>query len=66
MAQATGRIELEGTILLVAGVNVTIQGFGNFDGRYHVVSSKHALSRSDGYRTEVEIRQLRAQGATAV
>src|SRR5690348_9049306 len=66
MAQVTGRIELEGTTLLVAGVNVAIQGFGNFDGRYHVESSKHVLSRSSGYTTEVEIRQLQTQGgATA-
>jgi phage protein D len=56
--QVTGRIELEGTTLLVAGVNFQIQGFGNFDGTYHIESSKHRLERSSGYTTETEVRRL--------
>jgi uncharacterized protein len=61
MRQVTGRIEMEGTTLLVAGVNLTVHGFGHFDGTYHVESSKHRLERSRGYTTEIEIRQLQNQ-----
>lgn len=56
--EVTGRIEAEGTIVLVAGVNLDIQGFGQFDGKYHVTSSRHRLERSSGYVTEVEVRKL--------
>jgi phage protein D len=56
--QVTGRIETEGTTLLVAGVNIAIQGFGSFDGNYHIEASRHRLERSSGYTTEVEVRKL--------
>jgi uncharacterized protein len=65
MRQVTGRLEMEGTTLLVAGVNLNIQGFGNFDGTYHIESSKHRLERSSGYTTEIEIRQLQSQSGAA-
>jgi phage protein D len=58
LLQVTGRIETEGTPLLVAGVNIAIQGFGNFDGNYHIESSRHRLDRSRGYTTELEVRQI--------
>ena len=56
--QVTGRIETEGSVLLVAGVNVTVQGFGSFDGNYHIESSRHRLERGSGYTTEIEARKL--------
>ena len=58
MMETTGRLELEGTPLLVAGINITIQGFKAFDGIYHITASKHRLERSSGYSTEIEVRQL--------
>lgn len=58
MMQVSGRLQMEGTTLLVAGINLTISGFGNFDGDYHVETSKHQIDRENGYATEVEIRQL--------
>jgi uncharacterized protein len=56
--QVTGRLEVEGNTLLVAGVNITVQGFGAWDGTWHIDSSRHRLARDSGYETEVEIRQL--------
>ena len=56
--ETTGRIETEGMVLLVAGVNITIVGFGNFDGTYLITSSRHRLERSSGYTTEIEARML--------
>jgi phage protein D len=58
MYEVTGRLETEGTVLLVAGVNLDVSGFGNFDGTYHIESSRHRLERSSGYSTEIEVRQL--------
>jgi uncharacterized protein len=58
MYEVTGRLETEGTPLLVAGVNLDVSGFGNFDGTYHIESSPHRLERSGGYTTEIEMRQL--------
>src|SRR5262249_54587145 len=56
--QVTGRLETEGNTLLVAGVNVTIHGFGTFDGTYQIDTSRHRLDRSSGYPTEIEVRQV--------
>ena len=56
--EVTGRLEAEGIVTLVAGVNITIQGFGNFDGKYFIESSRHRLERGIGYTTEIEARQL--------
>jgi uncharacterized protein len=58
--QVTARIQTEGNTLLVAGVNVAIQGFGNFDGTYQIDSSRHRLERQAGYETEIEVRQVGA------
>jgi uncharacterized protein len=65
MSQVTGKLELEGTTLLVAGVNITVQGFGNFDGNYHIESSRHRIERDSGYTTEVDLRQLTTRGGVA-
>lgn len=56
--EVTGRLETEGTVLLVAGVNITIQGFKTFDGNYHIEGAKHHLERGGGYSTEIEVRQI--------
>src|SRR5579884_2502083 len=58
MLETTARIETEGNVLLVAGVNVALVGFGSYDGTYHVESSRHRLDRLSGYTTEVELRKL--------
>ena len=58
MLGVTGRIEVEGNVLLVAGVNIDILGFATFDGKYHIESSRHRLERSSGYTTEIEVRML--------
>lgn len=56
--EVTGRLETEGTVLLVAGVNIAIQGFYTFDGNYHIEGARHHLERSGGYETEIEVRQV--------
>ena len=55
--QQEGRIVLVGNPLLVAGNNFELTGLGVLSGKYHIVSSTHAISRS-GYTTELEIKRV--------
>lgn len=44
---------------LVAGVNITLEGFGDaWDGKHHVVSSTHRMQRGAGYTTDVEVHRV--------
>ncbi len=58
MLQATMRLTMPGTTTLVAGNNVTLQGFGENDGTYLITAARHRLERSTGYTTEAEGRKL--------
>jgi phage protein D len=58
MLQAVMRLHLPGNPALVAGVNVSVNGFGQNDGNYLVTKSRHRLERSSGYTTEIEARSL--------
>lgn len=44
-----------GDTRLVAGVNVTLKGWGLFDGKYVIKSAKHAVG-SSGYTTKIDLR----------
>lgn len=54
---SAARLTLVGDVRLAAGVTIMIEGFGNFDGKYLVVSATHQLG-SGGYTTDIEIRQV--------
>ena len=58
--QLTASLSIEGNIKAVAGVNVTLSGWGKLDGVYHVVTSRHTLTRDAGYRTELDLKRVRA------
>lgn len=45
-----------GEPLLIAGVVVTVKGFGVFDREYLVRKSVHAWTRLEGYTTEIELQ----------
>jgi phage protein D len=53
--QVEGNLTLSGEVQLVAGNNITLEEFGNFDGRYAIAVSRHTVSRSAGYTTEIEV-----------
>lgn len=55
----TATITTWGTPKLVAGSTVGIEGFGKFDGRYQVASSRHELTRGNGYTTELELKRTK-------
>jgi phage protein D len=53
----TGTFGTDGNPLLVAGVNVDMEGFGAFSGKWTVKESRHAISVDNGYITSVSIRK---------
>ena len=63
--QTCAEFSLPGDVRLVAGVNVTVHGFGKFDGKYTIHRSRHYLSRGTGYGTDLELKRVRdaQQGA---
>ena len=52
--QTEGVLTLYGDIRLRAGVNVTLSGWGQLDGDYQILQSKHTIERGAGYSTTVE------------
>lgn len=53
----TGDLTLVGDCDLVAGVVVSVKGFGIFDGNFIVVSANHSVSNS-GYTTAINLRRV--------
>ncbi len=56
--QQEGSISLEGQPLLVAGNNFEFTGMGKISGKYHIVRSRHKITRSGGYSTDLEIKRV--------
>jgi len=56
--QKEGSINVPGNPLLVSGVNFQLVHIGKLSGVYHVLKSEHTYSRSDGYITSAEIKQV--------
>lgn len=53
--QTEGRIVLTGNPKLVAGNNIEIKGFFVFDGVYQITSATHTISKTEGYKTYIEV-----------
>lgn len=56
----TASLTLGGNIKLVAGINVDLTGFGEFSGKWHIVSSTHTVDKNTGYMTDLSIRKILA------
>jgi phage protein D len=59
MLIVTGTLEITGQTI-PAGKPVEIKGFGKFDGNFMIAKAIHRVSRSDGYKTRLELRSLNA------
>lgn len=57
--QTTCNITMMGDVRLVAGVNVDLVGWGAFDGKYQIKTSRHTFGRGQGYTTDIEGRRVR-------
>lgn len=57
--EVSGTLTFPGRPELVAGINVTLEGFGDaWDGKHHVVSSTHRIQRGGGYTTDIEVHRV--------
>ena len=56
--QTEGRIVVIGNPKLVAGSNIEVTGLYVLNGKYHIESAKHTISRTEGYKTELEVRRI--------
>lgn len=54
----TGSITMEGNTAVVAGVNITLTGYGHFSGKWHVTESRHTVDPGGGYTTDAAIRKI--------
>lgn len=52
----TGSITIVGDVSIVAGVNIQIENFGVFDGKYAVDKAVHSIG--NGYTTSIEIHRV--------
>lgn len=60
-SEVTGSFSTMGDVRLVAGVNVMLEGFGRFDGRYAIESASHTIGSK--YSVSVNITRARGQSA---
>lgn len=56
--KVTGDISMEGNTAIVAGINITLSGYGQFSGKWHVVETRHTVDPSGGYTTDATIRKI--------
>jgi phage protein D len=56
--QIEGSIDIQGTVLAVAGNNVQVTGFGKLSGKFHIKSSSHKIDKSSGYTVSLEMKRL--------
>lgn len=56
--QCAGDIRLLGNPQLVAGATIILRNLGVFSGKYLIKSSRHSMSRFQGYITDIEVRML--------
>lgn len=52
--QVEGSLDVAGNIVLRAGRNITLSGWGSYDGQYQITSATHRIDRGQGYTTGIE------------
>jgi phage protein D len=51
-------LTMPGNVVLAAGVNVTVSGWGTLDGTYLIERAVHHLARATGYTTTIDARRV--------
>ncbi|MCD8355859.1 MAG: CHAP domain-containing protein [Clostridia bacterium] len=49
---------MPGDITLCAGLTVAVRGFGALSGNYYIEKTTHTISKSTGYKTTINLRQV--------
>lgn len=58
--QQEGSITLTGNPAMIAGNNFDLTGMGKLSGKFHIISSEHAISKDGSYITTATIKRLAA------
>ena len=53
----TGNVAIVGDVSLVAGLVVTLKGFGAFDGDFYIEEARHSVS-SSGFTTSLSLHKV--------
>jgi phage protein D len=56
--EKTGRITVPGDPQIMAGLVVALSGFGLMDGNWLIERTRHTISRTGGWVTEMEVRRV--------
>lgn len=56
--EKTGRITMPGNSRIMAGLVVSLKGFGLMDGSWLIERTRHTISRTGGWITEMEVRRV--------
>ncbi len=56
--EKTGVLSLPGNSQIVAGLVIALKGFGLMDGNWLIEKTRHTISRTSGWITEIETRKI--------
>ena len=56
--KVTADVEIYGDPYMVAGININLTGWSHFDGKYHIETSEHSITKSSGYNTTLSLIQV--------
>ena len=56
--KVSGAISVPGNPRFTAGLNVTVQDLGALNGTYHILSSRHTITATGGYVTDIQIKRV--------
>ena len=54
--ETTAEFTLAGDVDYVAGITVTVYGYGEFDGKYIVEQAQHSIT--GGYKVQIKLRSV--------
>ncbi|WP_265822500.1 phage late control D family protein [Geovibrio ferrireducens] len=54
--EVSGSVTLVGSPSAAAGINVSVSGFGRFDGKYGIDTATHTIDGSGGYTTSLSLK----------
>lgn len=57
LSAVRGTLTMMGDVRMAAGVNITVEGFGVFDGRFFIDSAVHSVDGGGGYKTTIQVHR---------
>ncbi len=57
-SQVEGRIDTEGSPLLIAGNSFSVSGIGKLSGKYSITKSSHTIKRNSGWTVSLDVKMV--------